>query len=77
MLIYQFLLHINCVSGDSKTVFESSRTKRAPEQAETVRPFLNGGSHNYCVQLHNLFNPSSKSIVCSQPNFVNLSLEIK
>ena len=34
-----------CVSGDSKTVFESSRTKRAPEQSETVRPFLNGGSH--------------------------------
>ena len=35
-----------CVSGDSKTVFESSRTKRAPEQSETVLPFLNGGSHN-------------------------------
>jgi len=37
----------NCVSGDSKTVFESSRTKRAPEDSETVLPFLNRGSHNY------------------------------
>jgi len=39
----------NCVTGDSKTVFESLRTKRAPEHSETVRPFLNGGSHNYTL----------------------------
>ena len=52
-----------CVSSDSKTVSESSRTsinanafieanpkdltKRAPEHSETVIPFLNGGSHIY------------------------------
>jgi len=36
----------NCVTGDSKTVFESLRTRRAPEHSETVLPFLNGGSHN-------------------------------
>ena len=42
-----FTLDKKCVSGDSKTVFESSRTKRAPEHSETVLPFLNGGSHKY------------------------------
>ena len=44
----------NCVSGDSKTVFESTRTKRAPEHSETVRPFLNGGSHNFIIR--SIFN---------------------
>jgi len=59
-----------CVSGDSKTVFESSRTKRAPEHSETVLPFLNGGSHifsqvdiQYTYSPINVYSPSLDYII--------------
>ncbi len=55
-----------CVSGDSKTVLESSRTKRAPEHSETVIPFLNGGSHTY--QYMNYINPNGINPSDINPN---------
>ena len=76
-----------CVSGDSKTVFESSRTlinanafiianpldltKRAPEHSGTVLPFLNGGSHTY--QYTNYINQNGINPNGINPNGINPS----